>query len=227
MIAERLDEIRSRVATAALRYGRQPGSVTLLAVSKQQPAEAIRELVRAGQNEFGESYLQEALPKIDALRDLDLQWHYIGQIQSNKTRSIAEQFAWVHTVDRLKIADRLNEQRPIGARPLNVCLQVKLADEAGKGGVAPNEVPALANQIASLPRLRLRGLMCIPPPRDKFEEQLSYFKQTAQLFDELKRGGCDVDTLSMGMSGDLEAAIATGATIVRVGTAIFGERQKT
>ncbi|HYM36651.1 MAG TPA: YggS family pyridoxal phosphate-dependent enzyme [Steroidobacteraceae bacterium] len=217
---------QARITAAALRYQRQAGSVTLLAVSKQQNVDSIRLLATAGQRHFGENYLQEALPKIAALQELRLSWHYIGQIQSNKTRPIAENFQWVHTLDRLKIAERLSEQRSAHIAPLNVCIQVKLADEPGKGGVASNEMTALAQQIASLPQLKLRGLMCIPPPRESFDEQFAYFQEAARLLRELQRQGIDVDTLSMGMTADLEAAIAAGATIVRVGTAIFGERSK-
>ena len=221
-----LQETRTRIAAAALRYRREPGSVTLLAVTKQQSPDAIRVAASSGQIDFGESYLQEALPKIDSLKDLPLVWHYIGQIQSNKTRLIAEHFAWAHTVDRSKIAERLNDQRSAHLPPLNICLQVKLADETGKGGVDPGEFNSLATQIATLPRLRLRGLMCIPPPRESFDEQLEYFRRTMRLLEELKSACPELDTLSMGMSGDLEAAIAAGATIVRVGTAIFGERRR-
>jgi|SRR5712671_3954922 len=222
--AARLVELRERIAAAALRYRRDPETVTLLAVGKQQSAHSLRELAALGQIEFGENYPQEALPKIAALQDLRPIWHFIGQIQSNKTRAIAESFQWVHTVDRLKIAERLSEQRPSTAPVLETCIQVKLADEAGKGGIAPSELPLLAQQISQLPRLRLRGLMCLPPPRESFDEQLVFFQQAARLLQDLKQRGLLLDTLSMGMSGDLEAAIAAGATIVRVGTAIFGER---
>lgn len=224
-----LEQTRRRIAAAAERFGRNPKDIALLAVSKQQPPRAIAAVAHAGQRDFGENYLQEALDKMPALATLGLTWHYIGQIQSNKTRPIAESFQWVHTVDRLKIAERLDQQRPAGAPPLNVCIQVKLADEPGKGGANPDDLPTLARAIAQLPRLRLRGLMCIPPPRDAFDEQLDYFRRCAQLQsalnDALKtHAGAQLDTLSMGMSGDLEAAIAAGATIVRVGTGIFGER---
>jgi pyridoxal phosphate enzyme (YggS family) len=223
-VAERLAATHSRIAAAALRYGRDPRAVTLLAVSKQQSAAALRSLRTTGQQDFGESYLQEALSKIVALQDLHLTWHYIGQIQSNKTRQIAEHFQWVHTVDRAKIAERLHEQRPSSSATLNVCIQVRLADEPGKGGADPDSLQPLAERIAQLPRLRLRGLMCIPPPRESFDEQYAYFQEAARLLRELKQKGFVVDTLSMGMSGYLEAAIAAGATIVRVGSAIFGER---
>jgi len=223
-LVARLVATRSRINAAALRYQRNPGTVTLLAVSKQHSADSVRELAAAGQRDFGESYLQEALPKIATLQDLPLTWHFIGQIQSNKTRVIAESFRWVHTVDRLKIAERLSGQRSAAAPALEVCIQIKLADESGKGGVAPTELLSLARQVTQLPRLRLRGVMCIPPPCDSFAEQLVYFQHAAHLLEELQSVSPGVDTLSMGMTGDLEAAIAAGATLVRVGTAIFGER---
>ena len=223
-LANRLSETLKRIETAALRHGRHPASVSLLAVTKQQSAEVVRTAASLGQRRFGESYLQEAIPKIASLQDLRLDWHFIGQIQSNKTRAIAEHFSWVHTVDRLKIAERLDEQRPPDAAPLNVCVQVKLAPEEGKAGIPLAEAAPLAKAIASLPRLRLRGLMCIPPPIETFEKQLAYFRTMSDLLAELKSGGLLVDTLSMGMSSDLEAAVAAGSTLVRVGTAIFGER---
>ncbi len=225
-LAQKLVETRTRIATAALRFERLPEDIVLLAVSKQQAAVAIRSLAAAGQRDFGENYLQEALRKIEALADLKLNWHYIGQIQSNKTVPIAEHFHWVHTVDRLKVAERLSEQRPHDAPPLNICIQVKLAEESGKGGVAPDATLQLAQAIVLLPNLRLRGLMCIPPPRDTFDEQLVYFRHCAELLTSINSVGLQLDTLSMGMSGDLEAAIAAGATLVRVGTAIFGARGK-
>lgn len=220
-----LAETRTRVASAALRYGRDAASVGLVAISKAQPAGAIRVAAQQGQRDFGENYLQEALPKLTTLADLALTWHYTGQLQSNKTRPIAEHFHWVHTLDRERIAVRLSEQRPHYAPPLNICIQVRLEDEPGKGGVAPSEAAALARSIANLPRLRLRGLMCIPPPRDTFEEQRALFESLARCQRELIGQGLELDTLSMGMSGDLEAAVAAGATWVRIGTAIFGERK--
>jgi pyridoxal phosphate enzyme (YggS family) len=219
-----LEETRTRIASAAMRYGRSADSVGLLAVSKAQPAEAMRVLAACGQRDFGENYLQEALPKLTALADLQLTWHYIGQIQANKTRPIAEQFHWVHTLDRERVAVRLNDQRPHYAPLLNVCIQVRLADESGKAGIAPGELPALAQRIRELPRLKLRGLMCIPPPRETFEQQRELFAELARYRSELIAQGFELDTLSMGMSADLEAAIAAGATWVRIGTAIFGER---
>jgi pyridoxal phosphate enzyme (YggS family) len=226
--AQNLAKTRARIATAALRFQRP--APCLLAVSKQQTEAAVHDLALAGQLDFGESYLQEALGKIGALANLSphlgIVWHYIGQIQSNKTRPIATHFQWVHTVDRLKIAERLSEQRPETAPHLNICIQVKLAEEPGKGGVSPPEALDLARSIARLPRLRLRGLMCIPPPCELFDRQLAYFQQCADLLTALNQQGLSLDTLSMGMSDDLDAAIASGATIVRVGTAIFGAREK-
>jgi len=177
-----------------------------------------------GQRDFGENYLQEALAKIQELSGNDICWHFIGQLQSNKTRAVAENFQWVHTVDRERIAARLSEQRPHYAPPLNICLQVRLADEPGKGGATPEELPALARRVSELPRLRLRGLMCIPPPRESFEDQYAFFARLAELQQGLLASGFELDALSMGMSTDLEAAVAAGATWVRIGTAIFGER---
>jgi pyridoxal phosphate enzyme (YggS family) len=198
--------------------------VHLLAISKGQPADKLRTIAAAGQRDFGENYLQEALRKIEDLKDLELTWHFTGQIQGNKTRPIAEHFAWAHTVDRERIATRLNDQRPPYAPPLNVCIQVLLEEEPTKGGVRPPEALALARHIRELPRLRLRGLMCIPPHRESFDEQAALFSRLATLLRELNDQGFSLDTLSMGMSDDLEAAIACGATWVRVGTAIFGAR---
>ena len=196
----------------------------LLAISKGQPAAALRRIADAGQRDFGENYLQEALTKMDALQDLPLTWHFTGQIQANKTRAIAERFAWAHTVDRERIAVRLDEQRPPPLPPLNICVQVSLEAEPGKGGVAPHELESLAARVRELPRLRLRGLMCIPPHRESFEEQLALFRRLSALREELNAKGYELDTLSMGMSSDLDAAIAAGATYVRIGTAIFGTR---
>lgn len=215
---------RRRIADAALRYGRTPDSVGLIAISKGQPAAALRQVAEAGQNDFGENYLQEALPKMSELADLALTWHFTGQLQANKTRAIAERFDWAHTVDRERIAVRLNEHRPTAAQPLNVCLQVMLEDEPGKGGVRGPDLLSLALRVRELPRLRLRGLMCIPPHRDSFEEQLALFRRLADHLYELNSQGLALDTLSMGMSTDLEAAVAAGATWVRIGTAIFGAR---
>jgi PLP dependent protein len=208
-----------------MRYGREADSVRLIAVSKTQPADAIRTVAALGQTDFGENYLQEALPKLAALADLPLTWHFIGQLQGNKTRAVAEGFHWVHTLDRERIAVRLHEQRHALAPPLNVCLQVRLENEPGKGGISKTEVAALARKVLELPRLRLRGLMCIPPPREGFEAQRQLFAELADCARALREQGMPVDTLSMGMSGDLEAAVAAGATCVRIGTAIFGERK--
>jgi PLP dependent protein len=208
-----------------MRYGRDANSVRLIAVSKSQPAAAIRAVAELGQREFGENYVQEALPKLEQLADLKLTWHYIGQLQTNKTRPVAEHFHWVHTLDRERIAVRLSEQRSPHAAPLNVCIQVRLADEPGKGGISKTELAALARRVMELPRLQLRGLMCIPPPREGFEAQRQLFAELADCAQALRDQGMPVDTLSMGMSGDLEAAVAAGATCVRIGTAIFGERR--
>ena len=217
--------MRARIALAARRAGRDPLGVRLLAVSKQQPVEAIAAAADAGQREFGENYVQEGADKVDALADVPgLVWHFIGQLQANKTREVAARFDWVHTVDRERIAARLSAQRPHHAPPLQVLLQVRLADEAGKGGVTPTEVPALATAVAALPRLQLRGLMCIPPPAADLEAQRAPFRRLRELLDALNSAGHRLDTLSMGMSDDLEAAVLEGATIVRVGTAIFGRR---
>ena len=225
-IAARLDAVRARIAAAARHAGREPADVTLLAVSKTWPAEAVREAAAAGQRAFGENYVQEGVDKVEALRALDLEWHFIGPLQSNKTRPVAESFDWVHSVERMKIAERLSEQRPAGKSPLNVCLQVNVSGEASKSGCAPEEAVALAKAIAALPNLRLRGLMCIPEPAEDVEAQRRPFRQLRELYEQLRAEGLPLDTLSMGMSHDIEAAIAEGATMVRVGTAIFGERSK-
>lgn len=223
-LLDRYRLVQAQIENAARDAGRGPSNIHLLAVSKQQPAAVILELAAAGQRDFGENYLQEALPKIRALSHQDLIWHFIGQIQSNKTRFIAENFQWVHTIDRLKIAQRLDEQRPHFSPPLQVCIQVKLAEEPGKGGVWPAGLPTLAQDIARLPRLRLRGLMCIPPPVENLAAQRRLFANMRELLAALNNTGLKLDTLSMGMSGDFVAAIAEGATIVRMGTAVFGPR---
>jgi pyridoxal phosphate enzyme (YggS family) len=224
-IASNLQAVRNAVTAAAVETGRDPEEVMLLAVSKTFPADMIREAYHAGQTCFAESYVQEALAKIAALRDLEIEWHYIGPVQSNKTRAIAENFAWVHSVDRLKIAERLSEQRPAHLPPLQVCLQVNISREKTKNGVPPNEASALAHAIASLPGLTLRGLMAVPAPADDPAEQRRPFAQLHRLCDDLNRQGLELDTLSMGMSHDFPAAIAEGATIVRIGTSIFGARK--
>jgi len=224
-LPERYAETRTRIASAALRHGRAAGSVGLVAISKGHGAGAIRRLAGLGQRDFGENYLQEAAPKLAELADLDLTWHFTGQLQANKTRAIAEQFAWVHTLDRDRIAQRLNEQRPAAASPINVCIQVCLEEEAGKGGVEPQEVAQLAARFKDYPRLRLRGLMAIPPHHESFDAQRTCFERLAGCLLDLNSQGFALDTLSMGMSGDLEAAIAAGATWVRIGTALFGARK--
>ena len=260
-LPERFDQVRNRMEKAALQAGRRVDSITLLGVTKGQPAAAVRAAAAAGVRDFGESYLQEALEKIAAVQELgsrarqsapggpvaahqpvaprtgsaapdkstatpqpELTWHFIGRLQSNKTRPVAEAFAWVHTVDRLKIAERLAEQRPYYAPPLNICLQVNVAGEASKGGVGFAELPALAAAVAALPRLKLRGLMCLPPEEHAQARQRQWFRKLREALDGLNGSGMGLDTLSMGMSADLEAAILEGATIVRVGTALFGPR---
>jgi pyridoxal phosphate enzyme (YggS family) len=223
-LIENWSATRTRIASAAVRYDRSAQSVRLLAISKGQPASSLRRIAEAGQRDFGENYVQEALGKVAALADLRPTWHFTGQIQGNKTRQIAEHFEWVHTVDRDRIAVRLNEQRPPQAPLLNICVQVSLEDEPGKGGIEPHALELLASRVRELPRLRLRGLMCIPPHRDSFDEQLALFRRMGDYFGQLNAKGFGLDTLSMGMSGDLDAAIAAGATLVRIGTAIFGAR---
>lgn len=224
-IAENLKTVRARMAAAERKCGRIAGETRLLAVSKTFPAESIREAYAAGQREFGENYAQEAVSKVMNLVDLsDLVWHFIGPLQSNKTRQIAEHFHWVHSVDRLKIAQRLSEQRPSAMPPLNVCIQVNVSGEASKSGVSPAEVPALAAAVAALPHVVLRGLMCIPEPSDDAWVLAARFGLLADMRRQLQQGGLALDTLSMGMSDDLEHAIAAGATLVRVGSAIFGRR---
>jgi len=227
-IREQLLDVHQRIGAACAAAGRAAGSVALLAVSKTQPTAAVREAAAAGQRDFGENYVQEGLAKIETLADLRAQlvWHLIGPLQSNKTRAVAEAFDWVHTVDRLKIAQRLAEQRPPGLPPLQLCLQVNISGEPSKSGVAPAEVPALARAVAALPResVRLRGLMAIPEPAGDFNAQRTPHRALRELLAQLQRDGLALDTLSMGMSADLEAAVAEGATLVRIGTAIFGAR---
>lgn len=223
-ILSNLQATREAIAQAARAAQRGVADVRLLAVSKTFPAEAVREAYRGGQTAFGENYLQEALEKMGALRDLPLEWHFIGPIQSNKTRAIAENFAWVHSVDRLKVAERLSAQRPAHLPPLNVCLQVNVSGEESKSGVAPSEVMQLAQAVARLPHLRLRGLMTIPAPAEDEAAQRAPFARMRALLEQLKSQGVMLDTLSMGMSYDCAAAIREGATIVRIGTAIFGAR---
>ena len=219
-----LQHVRARIATACQRAGRGVEEVTLLAVSKTFGADAVRAAAAAGQRAFGENYIQEGVEKIAALRDLGLMWHCIGPIQSNKTRLVAEHFDWVHTVDRLKIAERLSAQRPADRPPLNVCIQVNIDGGANKSGVAPGDALALARAVAALPQLKLRGLMSIPEVAPDFEAARAVHAGARALFDQLNADGLGLDTLSMGMSDDLEAAIAAGSTMVRIGTAIFGSR---
>jgi pyridoxal phosphate enzyme (YggS family) len=223
-ISERLQAILSRMGDAARQAGRTPESVRLVAVSKSQPATVLRLAHVAGQSAFGENYLQEALGKMVELADLPLEWHFIGPIQSNKTRLIAEHFDWVHSIDRLKIAQRLNDARPHNLPPLNVCIEVNISHEASKSGVAPAEVSALATAITQLPRLRFRGLMAIPEPCNDVVQQRANFAGLRALKEQLQQQGLELDTLSMGMTHDFEAAILEGATLVRIGTAIFGPR---
>ena len=223
-ITERLLHVRAQLTKAAAEYGRETASVALLAVSKTRPVEDIIAALGAGQRDFGENYLQDAIPKIQALPDREAVWHFIGPIQSNKTRQIAEHFHWVHSVDRLKIAQRLSDQRPEGLPPLNVCLQVNISQDPAKSGLNPAEVFDVAEEVQRLPGLRLRGLMTIPAESHSLAEQRQPFHAMRELFEALQQKGFALDTLSMGMSDDMEAAIAEGATMVRIGTAIFGQR---
>ena len=223
-IPDKLQAVRARLAAACAAAQRPPGDVTLLAVSKTFGAEAVREAAAAGQRAFGENYIQEAVEKMALLAHLPLEWHCIGPIQSNKTRLVATHFQWAHTIDRLKIAQRLSEQRPDGLPPLNVCIQVNIDGGPNKAGATPAEALELARQVAALPRLALRGLMTIPEPVEDFDAQLAIHRRTRALFDELRAAGLRLDTLSMGMTADLETAVAAGSTMVRVGTAIFGGR---
>jgi pyridoxal phosphate enzyme (YggS family) len=221
-IAANLQAMRRRISEELQGDSR---SVTIVAVSKAQPGEAVREAFAAGQRDFGENYVQEALAKMDALADLRATWHFIGSLQSNKARDVAERFDWVHSIDRAKIADALSRHRPAGREPLNVCVQVNISHEATKGGVTPQEVPALARHVAGLPRLRLRGLMGVASPSDVSAAR-GEFASLAAAFRRLRAEGLDVDTLSMGMTQDFPAALAEGATMLRIGTAIFGPRVK-
>jgi hypothetical protein len=223
-IAQSLENIRTRVTVLERRYERTPGDVRVLAVSKTKPPEAVLAAADAGQREFGENHVQDALTKLDAVQRRDLVWHFIGPLQSNKTRVVAARFHWVHSIDRAKIARRLNEQRPQGLPPLEVCIQVNVSGEISKSGVEPHQVEELAGAIEELPRLRLRGLMTLPRPSDNLEEQRQPFAALRGIREALNAGGRALDTLSMGMTNDMEAAIAEGATIIRIGTAIFGPR---
>jgi len=219
-----MNDIRSRIEIACEKSCRDPSQIRLIAVSKRHDTGRVQEAVGAGQIDFGENLIQEAVPKIVAMRKNKLVWHFIGHLQSNKTREAATYFDWVHTVDRPKVARRLSDQRPIDAEPLQVCIQVRIGDEESKSGIAPAGLRDLADQISGLPRLKLRGLMAIPPPATEFEVQRGYFKTVRELKIDLERDGYALDTLSMGMSNDLEAAIAEGSTMLRIGTALFGPR---
>ena len=224
-LAARLAALQNRICAAERRFQRPPGAVRLLAVSKTQPAAAIAALTAAGQTGFGENYVQEALDKMAELAALALEWHFIGPVQTNKTRSVAENFAWIHSIDRLSIAERLSAQRPATLPPLNVCLQVNLDREATKHGLDEDAVGVVARAVAVLPRLRLRGLMAIPAPTADFAAQRCAFARVRRVQEQLIAAGLALDTLSMGMSDDLEAAVAEGATVVRIGTALFGPRR--
>jgi len=224
-ITENIKSIRHQITEAEKKYDREPGSVQLLAVSKTRPIEDVLTAFADNQLDFGENYLQDALPKIAAISDSRITWHFIGPIQSNKTRQIAENFDWVHGIDRLKIAQRFSDQRDPSLAPLNVCIQVNTSNESSKSGVNIEDAIELAKNIQSLPNIRLRGLMSIPASTNDFEQQRQPFRLLRELKDELQSQGIKLDTLSMGMSNDMEAAIAEGATLVRIGTAIFGQRR--
>ncbi|EKD53685.1 MAG: hypothetical protein ACD_60C00160G0007 [uncultured bacterium] len=223
-IRDNIFSIKNKIEDYESRYHRAPHSVTLLAASKGQSIEKIKEAVLAGQTAFGENYVQEALPKIEELAKANLGWHFIGPIQRNKTKKIAEYFSWVQSVDNIEIAKRLNNQRPSHLPALNICLQINVSDEKTKAGIPPSEALSLATDCASLPNLTLRGLMCIPEPKNSFSAQKAELHKLRIIFDNLNKNGFKLDTLSMGMSDDMEAAVAEGATLVRIGTAIFGQR---
>ena len=223
-VGSALSAVRARIGELERRYRREPGSVALLAVSKTKPPEAVQAAIAGGQQAFGENHLQDAMTKVEALADSGVSWHFIGAVQSNKTRPIAAHFDWVHGIEREKIAARLSAQRPAGREPLDVCIEVNVSGEGTKSGVSPAEVEPLTRVIRELPGLRLRGLMAIPRPSADFESQRIPFRLLREILDDLNAKGLGLDTLSMGMTGDLEAAVAEGATIVRVGTAIFGPR---
>jgi len=223
-IANNLTQIQHNISQYCEKYQRKPEDVQLLAVSKTKSAEEIRTAFNAGQSSFGENYLQEALQKMNTLADLKIEWHFIGAIQSNKTRDLAENFAWVHSVDRLKIAHRLSQQRPVTLPPLNICLQINISNEASKSGFKASEAAAAADEIISLPNINLRGLMAIPAQADSLHTQRNLFAQMRTLLETLQIKHPQLDTLSMGMSADMQAAIAEGSTMVRIGTAIFGAR---
>lgn len=224
LISDNLNTLHQKIRAAEIKYQRTPNSVKLLAVSKQQSLDAIQQAITAGQHCFGENYLQEALSKIIALNNPSIEWHFIGKVQSNKTQAIAQHFAWVHSIDRLKIAERLNAQRPKDLPGLNVCIEVNISEENTKSGVPLDQLSTLAHQVAQLENLRLRGLMVIPAPLENFEDQLNVYQQVADAQKKLCAEGLALDTLSMGMSDDFEAAIAAGSTMVRIGTGVFGKR---
>ena len=230
-VADSLAAVRERIAAAERRFDRPPGSVALVAVAKTKPAALIREAWEAGQRRFGENFVQEAVAKVDELSTLagpgGIEWHFVGALQTNKSRTVAERFDWVHTVDRVRIARRLSDQRPAWLAPLNVCLQVNVSGEGSKSGVDVSEAAALASAVAELPRLRLRGLMTIPRPCTGLDEQRGALRPLVEAYERLRGDGHPLDTLSMGMTDDLEAAVAEGSTLVRVGTAVFGPRGKT
>jgi hypothetical protein len=223
-IADNLQAVQARIGDAAALAGRSPESIRLLAVSKTWPLASVLEAADAGQLAFGENYVQEGIEKVTATTGRHLEWHFIGPLQSNKSRAVAEHFDWVHSIERLKIAERLSAQRPATLPPLQVCIQVNVSGEASKSGCAPDEALALCQAVAALPGLQLRGLMAIPEPTDDPAAQRAPFRQVREIYDHIRAAGLPLDTLSMGMSHDLEAAVAEGATIVRIGTAIFGER---
>jgi PLP dependent protein len=223
-IADNLQAVQARIRDAAALAGRSPESIRLLAVSKTWPLSSVLEAADAGQRAFGENYVQEGIDKVTATAGQALEWHFIGPLQSNKSRAVAEHFDWVHSIDRLKIAERISAQRPANLPPLQVCVQVNVSGEASKSGCAPAETLALCQAVAALPGLKLRGLMAIPEPTDDPAAQHAPFRQVREIFEHIRAAGLPLDTLSMGMSHDLEAAVAEGATIVRIGTAIFGER---
>lgn len=223
-IAQNIRSLQMLIRDAEKKYSRLPGSVQLLAVSKTRPVEDVRAAFAENQLSFGENYLQDALSKVQAIQEPNIEWHFIGPIQSNKTRQIAENFSWVHTVDRLKIAQRLSDQRDPQQKPLNICIQVNTSGESSKSGVSTESALVLAQQIKQLPNVELRGLMTIPAPSNDFTEQRQPFRLLRELKDEIQSKGIELDTLSMGMSNDMEAAIAEGSTMVRIGTAIFGAR---
>ena len=227
-VADALAAVRERIAAAERHFERVPGSVALVAVAKTKPASLVREAWEAGQRQFGENFVQEAVEKLDTLSVLSgpggIEWHFVGALQANKSRVVAERFDWVHTVDRIRIARRLSDQRPAWLPPLNVCLQINVSGESSKSGVPVDEAPELASAVAELPRLRLRGLMTIPRPCTGFDEQRTALRPLVEAYERLRADGLGLDTLSMGMTDDLEAAVAEGTTMVRIGTAVFGPR---